>query len=134
MNFGLHESKGILVYGVMSDNRPKLIVKIDPGIYLLYRHLIPKAQQFNQQKYSPHISVVRNEIPPNMDNWGKYEKKEIIFLYNSNVQKGEKYIWLNAYSIDLENIRSELGLKNDLYEKTHPNYIKTFHITLGNLK
>ncbi|RTK93317.1 MAG: hypothetical protein EKK64_10430 [Neisseriaceae bacterium] len=132
MNFGLHKSKGTLLYGI--DDKPKLIVKIDPDIYFFYRNLIPKSNSYNPQKYSPHISVVRNESPLNMEHWGKYEKKEIEFLYNSNVQKGEKYIWLNVYSLELEKIRNELGLRNDLYEKTHPSYIKTFHITLGNIK
>lgn len=132
MNFGLHKSKGIISYD--NTNKLKLIVKIDPGIYMLYRKLIPKAQHYNPQKYSPHISVVRNETPPNMNFWGKYEKKETEFFYTSQVQKSQNYIWLNVYSEELEKIRTELGLKNDLYEKTHPNFIKTFHITLGNLK
>lgn len=119
-----HKSTGILEYG-NGNSGLKLTVKIDPNIYFYYRSLIPKAICLNHQKFEPHISVVRKEIPQNMNFWGKYEKEKVEFEYDSFVYHGEIYYWLNAYSKRLEEIRLELGL---------PLSRKIFHITLGNIK
>lgn len=127
----LFQSTGVLHYG-----QHKLIVLADTEISRYYRALIPKWINTNPQKYPTHISVVRKEVPPNMDVWGKYEGKEVEFYYTSTIYFGTVYCWLNAFSERLEEIRLELGLS--ISEKfTQPpsdRWKKCFHITLGNFK
>lgn len=134
MNSGLHKSNGILKYS-KSDVGFKLIVEVDPGIALFYRALIPKYITFNPQRYAPHISVVRNEIPPNIQYWGKYENQEVEFTYSNVIKNGKVYWWLDAFSNQLEDIRVELGLPiSSEYTRPPDGFEKIFHITIGNQK
>jgi hypothetical protein len=130
----LDKSTGILEYGE-GNSGLKLILKIDPNIYFFYRSLIPKYVGLNPQKYEPHISVVRKEIPLNMNFWGKYEKEKVEFEYNSYIHHGEVYYWINAFSKRLEEIRLELGLSLlNKYGEAPEGFNKIFHITVGNIK
>lgn len=132
MNSGINlfKSDGILHYG-----STKLIVKVDPGIAYFYRSLIPKSIDIDPQKYKPHISVVRNETPVNMENWGKYENEKVEFSYSPIIHNGQVYWWINVFSIELEEIRLELGLPvSSQYTQPPDGFIKCFHITLGNCK
>lgn len=132
MNSGiqLFKSEGTLHYG-----STKLIVRVDPGISYFYKSLIPKSIDVNPQKYKPHISVVRNETPVNMENWGKYENQKIEFSYSNQIYNGQVYWWLNAFSIELEKIRVELGLSiEEHYTQPPDGFNKCFHITLANCK
>lgn len=132
MNSGiqLFKSEGTIHYG-----STKLIVKVDPGISYFYKSLIPKYINIDPQKYRPHISVVRNETPINMENWGKYENEKVEFSYSNEIHNGQVYWWLNAFSIELEKIRVELGLSiKEHYTQPPDGFIKCFHITLGNCK
>ena len=126
-------STGILQY---STNPYKLIVLIDQNIIDYYRSLFPKyIEKPSRQKYPAHISVVRKEIPKNIDLWEKYEGKEIEFFYSPIIQQNNIYYWLNVFSVPLEEIRLELGLVVDSLFFQPPNgFKKTFHITIGNTK
>lgn len=130
----LHEAQGILRYSAI-DIGYKLIVEVDQGIVDFYRSLIPKARYVQSQMYPAHISVVRKEKPPNLDVWGKYEGEKIFFWYDTEIKWGQVYYWLNAFSENLEKIRTELGLPvSSQYTKPPGSWIKCFHITLGNTK
>ena len=123
------KSQGILKYGTN-----KLIVEIDPEITRFYRSLVPKYIQFNLPKYPPHISVVRKEVP-NPTNWKKYEGQIAEFYYLPQIHQSQNYLWLNAFSLQLESIRLELDLVvNSPYFTPPPGFNKTFHITIGNFK
>ncbi len=114
----------------------KLTVEVDPEIVRYYRSLVPKSIKLNQQMYAPHISVVRNEIPKNMEVWGKYDGQKIMFCYSNWVYFGTVYAWLNAFSEELERIRIELGLpvRTEYIRPPADKWIKCFHITIGNQK
>lgn len=127
----MYSSTGILRY---FQDPHKLIVEVDPGIAQFYRSMIPKWITLNPQKYPPHISVVRKEIPPNLTIWGKYEGEEISFDYTNEIFHGRVYYWLNAYCTRLEQIRAELGLVESTEYTRPPDGRKCFHITLGNMK
>lgn len=128
----LHDSVGVLRYG---SDPYKLFLEVDPGIAAFYRAMIPKWITTNPQRYAPHISVVRNEIPPRMDLWGKYEGCEVEFRYENVVYNGTVYYWLNAFSSRLEEIRVEMGLPvSSPYTRPPDGFLQCFHITLGNLK
>jgi hypothetical protein len=127
-----HESTGVLRY---SQDPLKLILEIDPGIAEFYRSLIPKWIRVNRPRYTPHISVVRNEIPPLMESWGKFEGWEIPFCYDSQIHVGQTYIWLNVHSVPLGYARKLLGLTVSS-EITRPpeGFHQCFHTTIANRK
>lgn len=124
-------SSGLLKY---SNNPLKLIVEVDPEIINFSRALIPKYIRLNKPMFAPHISVVRNAIPSNMNYWGKYHNELISFKYESYAYNDELYYWLNCYSIELEDIRVELGLRPFGDVTWSPDGRHKFHTTIGNLK
>lgn len=127
------KSVGLLRYSV-NQGKYSLVVDVDSGIVNLARALIPSYIKLNRQKYSPHITVVRNEIPPNLDKWGLYDGKEIEFEYSSFVKSGLIYWWLNAYCDELRKIRVEQGLPPTSELTRPPDDADCFHITIGNTK
>ena len=129
----LYESVGILKY----EDAPlmKLVVEVDPEISRYYRALIPKYIVSNRQMYAPHVSVVRNEIPPNMEVWRKYDGQEVVFKYSNIVYSSVNYIWINIFCSRLEEIRSELGLRvHSDYTIPPAGFNHCFHCTIGNFK
>ena len=108
----------------------KSIVVVDSELARYYRQQVPVEVKLNRPKYSAHISVVRNEIPVNLNAWAAYEGQAIEFEYEHQIYNDELYYWLNCYSPRLEEIRQELGLTST----RSPNGAHRFHCTLGNLK
>ena len=127
-------SKGQLKYSKIED-KYKLIVSVDEEIVRYYRSLIPKWFKVNPQMHRAHISVVRNEVPPKMEFWGKYEGEIIEFCYESIIRQGSVYWWLNVFCKRLEEIRLELGLPvSSPYTLPPEEFTKCWHISLGNQK
>lgn len=112
----------------------KLIVEVDQGISDYYRSTIPKYIKTNKQLYPAHISVVRKEIPPNLNVWNKYQDKEIEFQYEHYVYNDDVYIWLNVFCDELEFIRKELGLSTCSGITMSPDGRHKFHCTIANRK
>lgn len=130
----IYQSRGVLHYE-QSEGFYKLEVRVDPSLALFYRALIPKAMGVTGQRYHPHISVVRNEIPSNLELWGSNEGLSVEFDYDTDIKNDTKYWWLNVFSAKLEAIREELGLQvRSPYTKPLAGFRHTFHITLGNTK
>jgi len=129
----LHKSNAIVQYG------PKLkaIAIIDQSISNYYRTLIPKYKNVKAQAYQAHITIVRlnKETPLNMEFWGKYQNKNIVFEYSPIIQNDDIYYWLDAYSLDISKIRIELGLP-EYRDDTKFGGIKrnSYHITIANTK
>lgn len=127
-------SSGPLKYTI-DNSGYKLNLIVDQSISDYYRSLIPKYIDLNRQKYPAHISVIRKETPANIDLWGKYEGLELKFAYTNLIFRGTIYYWLNAFSKELEEIRLELGLPvSTQYTRPPGDFIKCFHITIGNTK
>lgn len=132
------ESTGVLRYSYKEGYGYKLILEVDKDI-ANYRKFIPKCFKVNSQMYPPHITVVRNEIPVNLDVWDKqvkeYEGEEIKFLYSNYINRGTVYWWLNAFCTRLEEIRVELGLPvSSVYTLPPEGFVRCWHITIGNSK
>ncbi len=125
-------SVGILRY---FENPLKIIVEVDPEIAEFYRSLIPKWIKVNRPRYPPHISVVRNEQPPDVRLWRRHEGFNILFQYDPYIHVGRVYCWLNVYSKCLEYTRRELGLPVSS-EITRPpeGHDRVFHMTIANQK
>lgn len=135
MPIKLHESIGVLKYSYDKDYGYKLIVSVDPGISMFYRWLIPFWKVANPQRYPAHITVVRKEVPKNLNVWGKYEGRKIKFLYSPDIQYDERYWWLNVVSSELEEVRTELGLPvSSKFTRPPGEFKKYFHITIANRK
>lgn len=125
----LFKSIGVLHY--VDD---KLFVETDRDLSKYYFGLVPKTVKLHPQRYAPHISVVRNEVP-DMECWKKYESEKIEFMYESYVYNGEVYYWLNVFCSRLEEIRVELGLPvSSEYTRPPDGFSKCFHMTLENVK
>jgi hypothetical protein len=113
----------------------KLILEVDQGIVNYYRDLMPPYLKTNPQMYAAHISVVRREVPPIREYWGKYEGEVIEFQYIPVVHHGRVYYWINCFSKRLEEIRIELGLPvSSEYTRPPDTFEKVFHCTIGNVK
>ena len=122
---------GTLVY---YDNPYKLIVNIDDEIGNYYRSLIPKYLDVRKPMYPSHISVIRNEVPPNIKLWNKYHDRHVHIVYENFIYNDEVYYWLNAYSFFLEDVREGLGLASTSQYTKSPDGQHKFHITIGNVK
>lgn len=131
----LFKAKGVLKYEIGNSGYKLIVDRVDPGISLFYRSLIPKWFRTQPQKYPPHISVVRKETPKNLKAWGKYEGQVIEFFYDPYIWNGTQYWWLNCFSKELEDIRTELGLENKIWDiDPEPGYSKCFHMSIANSK
>lgn len=74
--------------------------------------------------WKTHISVMKGEVPPNLNIWKKYEDYQVTFDYNHWVRfdNGE-HAWVDVYSEELSSIREELGF----------GFKPWFHMTIGRL-
>lgn len=132
----LFKSVGILKYESARAYDYKLALYADQGISDFYRSMIPKWIAVPKpQMYPAHISIVRKEVPQNLEFWGKYEGERVEFYYENEVKFGKVYCWLNCFCNRLEEIRSELGLPVDSpYTLPPEGFYKCFHMTIGNFK
>jgi hypothetical protein len=131
----LFNSTGILSYHRSEGGGYKLVVEADKEIGRYYRSLIPKWIRTNAQMYDTHISVVRKEVPPKAEHWGKYAGQPVEFQYENIIRQGKVYFWLNAFCVRLEEIRAELGLPvHSPYTLPPEGFSHCFHITVANVK
>jgi hypothetical protein len=140
----MFNSYGTLHYELNDRVTPpyKLILSIDQGISDYYFATIPKSIRARKQMHKAHISVVRKELPLNLDVWGKHKGRLVAFDYEPLVRQDNVYLWIDCYSMVLEQIRTELGLHNaPLYPATYHTpmptgtlFTKRFHCTIANTK
>lgn len=103
----------------------------DIGHY--YRHLYwlehSKATKLASPYWGSHITVVRNEEPPNKELWWNYDGERIEFEYFPGVQTNltderfRSFWWVNVVCPRFEEIRVELGLSK--------NSDGIYHMTIG---
>lgn len=120
--------------GILNYTIDKLVVDVDPGLVGLYRALVPPYERPKPQKWPGHITVVRNEIPPNAGRWGAHDSEFIEFEFDPVVVSDATYLWLNVTCPRLVSIRNELGLPAMSALTKPPDGTDFFHITLGNFK
>ncbi|MHA2060721.1 MAG: hypothetical protein ACW963_00305 [Candidatus Sifarchaeia archaeon] len=129
----MFKANGKLIY---DNDKRRCIVTVDDGIGRFYRALIPKSQRWLKPRYDVHITVVRTGIETVSDDlWGYGDGMDISFTYDPYIWIGYKYIYLDAHSTDLEEVRESLGLPR--LRMPHPSMTearKCFHITIANMK
>lgn len=76
--------------------------------------------------WEAHISVIANEMPPNIGLWRAYDGQEIAFSYEPAPEFNGIYVWLPVICERALDIREELGLPRQ------PFY--PLHLTIGNNK
>lgn len=128
---GWFPSSGALRYS-RDDDFYKIYVEVDHSIIALARALCPV--KLNTTRYAPHVSVVRREVPVNLDAWCKHEGETIPFEYSPIVYDDKKYYWLQVKSPRLTEIRLGLGLPPSSRLSRPPDDAPVFHTTIGNTK
>ena len=98
------------------------------SIRLYYADWIRKETglHLNRPMWGNHVTVIRGEQVKNVKAWKKYDGDAVLLRYSENIQMSDKYAWLPVESLDLEDIRVELGL--------YPQPRCPFHATIGNFK
>ena len=129
----MFHSSGKLVY---SDDGRRVVVEVDPEIARYYRSLIPKSIKWQVPLYTPHITVVRTGLEGIYDKslWGHCNGEVIRFNYDPYICIGNKYIWLDAHSSRLTEIRGDLGLPRKRIPHPLGTGVPCFHITIANMK
>ena len=98
-----------------------------------YRHLYrlehSKAGNLAKPYWGAHVTVVRNEEPPNAKLWWNYDGETVEFSYRSGVrtnfspERFRSFWWVDVVCPRFDAIREELGLT--------PNPDRTYHMTIG---
>lgn len=74
--------------------------------------------------WGAHVSVLKGEVPPKSESWGKYEGFEIEFHYTNQIRyENGKHAWVDVFSTQLSAIREELGFP----------FKPWYHLTVGRL-
>lgn len=120
-----HRSIGTICYG---PGNQRAVLAVDQGIADFYFSLIPKWVRAWPQRHGAHVSVVRREVPPNMDAWGRHEGERVEFEYEDEVSNDETYLWLDVRCPRVAEVRAELGLS------PLPPWRNGYHLTIGNVK
>lgn len=98
-----------------------------------YRHLYwldhSKAIKLSKPYWGAHVTVVRNEEPPNTSLWWTYDGEKVEFDYRPGVrtnyssERFRSFWWVDVICPRFDEIRVELGLPE--------NPDRTYHMTIG---
>lgn len=115
----------------IKNNRPYWLVLNLPHEIIQYYQWFVRKELFIDIKdppHSAHVSIVRGEVPPNIDMWKKYDGKKLQFQYYPHIimKKDKKkpgyFFFINFDCDEIMNIREELGLYSKYFE---------WHFTIG---
>ncbi len=100
----------------------------DLGSYLrrLYCSDSPAAGAIQEPLWGPHVSVVQDEMPPNMAHWRDREGAEVELEYTQDPQESNGYVYMPVRCEVALDYRELLGLPRQ------PRF--PLHLTIGNRK
>jgi hypothetical protein len=131
----MYKSSGIISHEWIEGYGDRMVVNTDPELSRYYFSLLPKYLNIKPQGWNPHISLIRNETPTYPARIFEYVGRKVSFLYDPIVLNDEKYYWINCFSKELEDIRKDVGLPYiSKFWQPPLFYLRSFHITIGNLK
>jgi len=127
----MYFSAGIIHYDTSDGNR--VTVGVDQSVADYYYSLIPRYYKAIKPRWKAHITVVSpiDEIV-HPEKWGAREGQTAKFVYDPMILREKGYWWFNLWSIEMEDIRKELGM-SIISRITIPpeGYTKCFHCTLA---
>ena len=95
------------------------IIDTDPELGKYYRHLFYlqsyRCNKLIRPSWESHITVVRDEEPPNKLLWEKNNGLELDFEIIGTVETNEDYYWFPVKCQFALDLRTELGLGEPLY-------------------
>ncbi|AFA44301.1 hypothetical protein DIDNDMLP_00476 [Klebsiella phage KP13-7] len=115
----------------IKNNRPYWLVLNLPDEIVKYYQWFVRKELFIDIKdplHSAHVSIVRGEVPPNIDMWKKYDGMKLQFQYYPYItmKKDNKnpgnFFFIEFDSDEIMSIRDELGLYSKYSE---------WHFTIG---
>ncbi len=124
--------KGILRYSPKllgkSSSKWWLVIDCDPELGKYYRHLFHlmsyRCYKLQRPAWECHITVIRDEEPPNKELWEKYANQEVEFNVSSEVKDNGDYHWYQVECNLALDIRQELGL---IREPQYPLHLSIGH-------
>lgn len=125
-------SSGILRYSpkLLGDRISEkwwLVLDCDPEISSYYRHLFHiqnyKSQKLLMPAWDSHVTIIRNEEPPNKELWEAYAGERVEYEYCHDSKTDGNYWWLDVICPRLIEIREELGLS--------PQPLYPLHLSFG---
>jgi hypothetical protein len=123
-------STGVFRYSPMllgsSQSKWWLVLDCDPDLNRYYRHLYHlhtyRCQKLLRPAWESHITVVRDEKPPNEEFWDKYNGQEVEFTIIPQLETNNDYYWFPVECDLAMKVREELGLGLPIYP---------LHISIG---
>ena len=118
----MHTSQGRLRYSpkLLGDRKSEkwwLVVDCDDSIGQYHRHLYwvhtYRTHKLVRPAWKEHITVIRNEEPPDKRHWEQYDGEVVEFSYDFSAQTNGEYWWLRVDCPRLLEIREELGLSRE---------------------
>ena len=113
-----------------------MVLNLDPSDLQRYYAALYHSESLRQDKLgrvkTPHVTIVRNELPPNKSLWRTFAGERVTLQYLPGVQSALKrdslgrpvtYHWLNVVCERFEEIRTSLGLPR--------NSDGIYHTTIG---
>ena len=132
----MHSARGTLRCSLKkpdSDQNWWMVLDCPEDIGRYYRRLYwldhSKATKLASPYWGSHITVVRNELPPNKELWWNYDGERVKFEYQPGVDdnhSGDRFrsfYWVNVICPRFDEIRVELGLPK--------NSDGVYHMTIG---
>jgi len=135
-----HEAKGTIKCSLKKQDSDQdwwmVLDNIDEEIGQYHRHLWwlehNKGKKLSRPYWGTHVTIIRNEIPPNINKWWNFHQEEIVFQYfpgvmdNYGPERYRSFYWLDVFCPKFDKIRQELGL--------HPNPDRIYHMTIGSIE
>jgi hypothetical protein len=102
-----------------SSSKWWVVIDCDPELGRYYRHLFHldsyRCNKLQRPAWECHITVVRDEEPPNKLLWEKYDGLEVDFEIVGCVETNGDYYWFPIKCQQALDLRIELGLGEPLY-------------------
>lgn len=123
---------GILRYspkllGDKSSSKWWLVIDCDPEFGKYYRNLFylmtNRCYKLQRPAWECHITVIRDEEPPNKELWEKYNGQEIDFQVIPQIETNGDYYWFPVKCDLALDMRQELGLGREP--------VLPFHVSIG---
>lgn len=133
-SYFVHRSTGRLEYD-RSDGQWWVRVKADGGISAYYSRLA-RSYGIPLMTFAgkwTHITVVRNERPPNEHLWGRGDGQEVEFFYSHCCRWTPYHLWVDVYSDQMRDLRADLGFPPKLQKRLSDGRVleHSFHLTVG---